>query len=453
MKNFSGTAFFAVVVIAIGGFAFYEYQKSEKEKEEKTTEQNLLRGLVAENVTEFNFTSDKQTYTLKKENDVWLMLSPVADTADEEVLLTHIRNVASINVEPMDIDNAAGLTQYGLDSPLATISMTVSTAKEPITLRFGRVRTYDDGYYIKKNEDANLYVGADSLSMYIDKSPQDFRSKKIQFPPGEILDFKIQSQNTKKSGQYSFAKQNGDWESLEKKKTRLAANVINNYVNDLIELKADAVAGEDQSKAELSRLGLIKPELKIALNIKPNDGPAATVEVKFSSPKNTIVYLAASENKPIYQITQARYEEFLKTLDDFRDKSFPFAFNHADATSFKIKNDLYKDELILNKSADKWVDAKVAEKIIKQDEVTSALGGLASLTAEEFLPTTTRAQFKNSYVFINAAGQEYFQIYFGKTQKTKGGTEAYLTKTSLSEELMLVDKAKVDEILNKAFND
>jgi hypothetical protein len=201
-------------------------------------------------------------------------------------------------------------------------------------------------------------------------------------------------------------------------------------------VKADSVVAEEQSQSELKRLGLAKPELKLTLNIKLSDGTNSSAELNFSSPKDSVVYLAASVNKPIYQITQARYEEFLKTLDDFRDKNFPFAFNRADATSVKIKK------------------ANAPEKTIQQEDMNSVIASLAALRAEEFLPATAKnPQFSNSYVFINSAGQEYFQVQFGKTQKTKGGVEAYLTKTNLSEELMLVDKSKVDEILNKAFND
>src|SRR5690606_11360287 len=125
------------------------------EEESKTVEGQLLGDLNADEVTEFTMKNDQGGYSLKKENSVWKITAPLVDDANGDAVLTQIRNVAVQKAELVDLSNEDGAQgaiewdKYGLTQPLAEI--TIRDGKGETRLTVGRERTYDQGFYVRKN--------------------------------------------------------------------------------------------------------------------------------------------------------------------------------------------------------------------------------------------------------------------------------------------------------------
>jgi hypothetical protein len=452
MKGFRGTLIFAVLVLAVGGYAYWEYQKSQKEEEEKVTRDHVLREVNVDSVTEIHFKSPTINYDLKKENGVWRMVAPVADAADADAVLGQIRNIATQTVEEMDTGSETiNWQQYGLTTPAGEFILKTDKGEE-YRLQLGQNRTYDNGFYIKKNDLSRLIVGGSGWESYLNKTANDFRSKKLVVPDGDLQTIIYKSTDKNKRGEMTLKKSDTGWQFPEQPKWRVSSNDVESWLDLLRNLTGDSlVAEKEASLKNLSQFGLDKPSLKVALKVLGADKKEQILNIAIGVTKNDEAFFLADQNIGIYKITKARYEELLKTQNDLRDRQYPFQFNTDTAEKLSVLSAAGQPIHTYVKKDGNWTNLSSPNIVVKQEELKSVLQGLKDLKADEFLPKSAITVKGQTYLVQDAAGAELLRLQYGATRKATAGHEAYVVKTNLSDggELMLVSKATLDALINK----
>lgn len=478
MKSFRGTFIFTLIVLAVGFFSLQEFKKSKTEQEEKITQDHLFRDLKVEDVTYWEHLSK---YALKRSESGWKLSSPVEDDADDEAVNSHFRSVFTQTVESLDI-NGANISvdesnkRYGFDSPLATFKFNTVNGEEHQVV-VGSVLTYDKGYYIKKNSveknnveknnSAVIWVGTSGWEPLVGKSYNDLRLKTIKFGEDDISRLQIKYKVEKNYADLIFKKNGAKWEYSSNKKMLIDSNAVEDFLRKIKNLRAETIVEDRADVAAIKRQNLDKANLTIVATLaasvpnpteeksteEKNKNQEKDIKVSFYLPKSGDSPYMSTSNTPIYRTTLANAKDFIKNIDDFRDKSFLFRFDQNLAKRLEVKNTNIGEVYLFEKLAPDWVLQNVtgakANKRGNQSELTSFLTELNGLKADRFYGSLKKFKSEGEIILQKDKNEILFSMLYGGLHKDADGRELYMVKTNLSDETVAVSKATLSPLISK----
>lgn len=461
MRGIKSTFIFALIVLAVGGLALYEYKKELKDEEQKFSQDHLYRDLSAERVQSFSYKSSDLNYELKK-TEHWEVIKPVTDRADDSVVTSTLRNLFTQNVEVVDAGGAeVNWSQYGLDQPLGVFSFQLSDGPEH-RLSVGRVRSYDQGFYLKKENEPHLYVAGRALESLINKAVNEYRSRSIIFPEGDVAQLRIRSRLPNRSVDLTLGKAGESWLYTKDKAIKIDNTSVRDFISALRSFKGDAILEDGRAPVILKKHGLSRPSLTIEAvfsqakeEVKKNESGSAemkTVELNFGFTDAPQAALMASLNKPLYAVSKTRAEDLAKDLLHFRNKNYLFKYDQNLAQSFKIRKSGQKTAQEFKMTGGLWGDASGAIQGVNQAEVQALLGGLTQLAAIDFVNAKAdEKSLENEVTVFDGKGETVFSLVFGKPKKTDKNGEVYTVKTNLAKEWVHVSRSSIDNLVNKEF--
>lgn len=160
-----------VLVACVGAYLLLQaYNKNNEESEEST--EIAVKEIDTDEITGFSYIYEGQTLAFTKEGEEWKCSSLDADIDEDSIsaLLGKLDQISA--AEKISPDEYGSLTEYGLDEPANTI--TITTAKTTETILIGSYNEMLSEYYMKVDGDENVYlvdsaipsafeVGADSF--------------------------------------------------------------------------------------------------------------------------------------------------------------------------------------------------------------------------------------------------------------------------------------------------
>lgn len=154
VKLVSAVVVLGVLCGAYEGVNFYVTSQEEKEAEEDDTSVELV-SLEADDVTAVSFTADQDNVEFDKKDDTWTEKSDADFPVNQDTVDSAVKGVASLTAD-QEISDVEDLSQYDLDSPQNTITLT--TADGDTTLEVG-MESSNNQYYVKKaDDDKNVYL-------------------------------------------------------------------------------------------------------------------------------------------------------------------------------------------------------------------------------------------------------------------------------------------------------
>lgn len=449
MKNFRGTIIFAAIVAAIGFLALKEFKKSEVEKEEKPTLDQIYRGFQPEELESFEYAS---RFELKQTDGKWQITSPVQDDADVDDVTNFIRSLLTQNIEALDLDGGAVGTdahkRYGLDMPQAQFNFKTKKGTNHKVV-IGSVQTYDKGYYIKKDEAAEIWVGSNGWDSIINKSYNDLRNKKINLNTADLTQLNLKHNVDKSSQNISLHLKEGVWQLDKNSQIKIDAKAVSDFFESIKNLKADTIAFDNVDAKALAQAKLDKPNLTISLVFSEG----VETKILFQIPKSGDASYTASANKAIYKISESKAREYLKDVQSFRDKAFLFNYTRDVAAQFELSRNSGVERLQFEKKNTDWALIKSTKSIegqqVIQTDVNAFLTEIKDLKAEEFLPTSRQFKTVGAVIIKDDKGQKIFELNYGGLYKTKDSKELYVVKTSLSQEPVAVMKSTIENLFSK----
>lgn len=157
------TAAVIVLVLAVAAyFGISMWNKSEADKEEAENASIQLMDLTEDDIAAFSYQYNGETITFVKEDGTWYLDSdrefPVKQSSIEGKLSSVASTTASREIEISE-DN---LSDYGLDEPVNTITVTDSEGNKTI-LEIGDQNGTSSEYYCRLNESNKVYMISSSL--------------------------------------------------------------------------------------------------------------------------------------------------------------------------------------------------------------------------------------------------------------------------------------------------
>lgn len=173
----------AVLVVLSGayvGVKTYVAKQEEKENAEEEEEKTQVFSISSEDVQSIKFVIDKKEVTFEKNNDEWVKSDERDFPVDQDKLIEAIESLNNVEADRV-LDNVTDTTEYGLDDPTNTITITDKDGKETV-LHVGMENASTSQYYVENGEDeSKIYVVADSVFQPFMKTLYDY-AKAGTFP-------------------------------------------------------------------------------------------------------------------------------------------------------------------------------------------------------------------------------------------------------------------------------
>ena len=180
MNLITAVAVLVVLSSAYVGVKTYVAKQEEKENAEEEEEKTQVFSISSEDVQSIKFVIDKKEVTFEKNNDEWVKSDERDFPVDQDKLIEAIGSLNNVEADRV-LDNVTDTTEYGLDDPTNTITITDKDGKETV-LHVGMENASTSQYYVENGEDeSKIYVVADSVFQPFMKTLYDY-AKAGTFP-------------------------------------------------------------------------------------------------------------------------------------------------------------------------------------------------------------------------------------------------------------------------------
>ena len=301
----------AVLVVLSGayvGVKTYVAKQEEKENAEEEEEKTQVFSISSEDVQSIKFVIDKKEVTFEKNNDEWVKSDEKDFPVDQDKLIEAIGSLNNVEADRV-LDNVTDTTEYGLDDPTNTITITDKDGKETV-LHVGMENASTSQYYVENGEDeSKIYVVADSVFQPFMKTLYDY-AKAGTFP---VIDSSTVSNVTvdENDDSYTLTKDDntGLWNIQDKDGAEKADSA---KVSSLTSSIASIAYGSfvNYNCKDLSEYGLDKPYGTITIDYQEE------VEEKSDSSEDGD---ASEENSTDEQDTTEDKKD-ISTMDSTEDK-------------------------------------------------------------------------------------------------------------------------------------
>lgn len=412
---------FAIAVIAVVGFAIYDYKSTQKQEKQKQ-EQSFLLEQKPEQVEKIKIQSKTESIELERTKDGWQLVAPVKELADQKAAQDFLDGIAGEKSTEVAIeDQEINLSDFGLDSPLGTITLT-SNSGESTAFTVGTRKNFEGDAFVRKNQESKIRVASSTWFPKFEKRAFDFRDKRLmKFPPAAIESVQIQRNGEK----FQLVKKENDWIIQGKPDWKLDQNKVRELLTKLSQTEAlEYIAEGDAKPAELQKWGLQSPRLKMTVQLKDQK----TWQASFAAGSDKVHRAHTSVPNQVMKISPTDSDQFFSmTADSFRDRAEPFRFDKSRVKEIELH--LSGNSRVLKAEEDK------AQQILK---------ALRDLKVTDFKEAPQG--FWSHSIVLKGDGEDIFSLNWGRMQKGKVNgvsTNVFPAQTSAFAKTFLLSESEI----------
>ncbi|HEY1271138.1 MAG TPA: DUF4340 domain-containing protein [Terriglobales bacterium] len=276
-------------------FTIASYAKSSFDKGVNDLRDKRLLTVTADNLTRLEISTKKQQIEFGRNKDQWQIVKPTPARADATQVDELVRALTDARMDASESDNAKkNAAAFASATPAGTAKVTDQSGTQEL-----QVRKSKDGYLAKSSMVEGVYKVPSTLGQALDKTPDDFRNKKL-FDFGFTDPNKIEIHDGMKA--YFLTRSGDDWWSGDSKKMDPAG--VQSLVDKL----------RDLSAAKFVDTGFTSPALD--LTVTSNDNKRVE-KVQISRTGDR--YIARRESEPaLYELDARGVDELRKTAEEMK---------------------------------------------------------------------------------------------------------------------------------------
>lgn len=404
MRSFKSTYIFLILVVAVAAFAVYDYQQQKQNELSAQNNKKLFPQIELKNVHRLQL-NGPQKFVIEKKDGRWNLLAPVEDLADQEAVNSYLSRIFEQEVVRLPSEELKDMDQYGFQTPFASIEFMTSEASHVITV--GTQRSFNDGYYLRRDAEKDLYVGSSGWTELVLKLPDELRNKFLFLNSNELSNIKVQSEK----GLLELTNQKDLWFIEGQPEFPLSQEEVEDYLLQIKTLRAESITQQNppNRKADLIIKAQRKDESQWAIQIwKTSDTEA----------------LAKVESWPsTYKLSRSKVS-FLDRADyELKDKQAPFKFRRDDVASFKYNNAAVETDNV---------------------RTNSLIGAVKNLRVQTYRPKSKK-DFKHKLELFDKTGGTLFKMEWSEPFEIQG-SQVVIAKTALHESAFTVAAQLVNEL-------
>lgn len=388
--NFKTTLIIIVLLIGIGGAYYLFFQESPDDA--STDEKPMIHqvyGVTRDTVQQVEISfADTAYQNLKFKKDGtgnWQLTKPIQVDADSEKVNQVLDDILNKRIkQTLEVPE---LTQYGLEAPSITLSLSTNGGAPAATFLIGK-KTINFSVYAKEKSEARVFLIESSALDDLTKSATDLRDRSMIKFDTETVSV-IQLQQNDSGSVIHCEKRDNTWHVVHPVEAKADAQEIETLLSELRILKVstfEADGADANVSAQLEKYGLDTPRIQARITDTSNTytlhiGSAGTVD---TGTQGQVYVKASLHQDAIYTVSEDVYNLLNKSVFDLRDKRV-IDFERTDTIRFEIKHG--KETTIGTRNFDDTWELQTPTGKIKADAdaVSDLLFGVDSLEAAAFV--------------------------------------------------------------------
>jgi hypothetical protein len=185
------TAALALLLVLLGGF-FYVYEiRMGPAREEAAARKGRVFSADTKDVTAVELKRADETVRLQREGETWSLLEPVKARGSRTGVDELLANVMTAKIDREIDPNPKSLADFGLDKPVADITLTLKDGKT-LGLQLGAKNPTGVWVYARERDKPAVFVVGESVLRDATKPVADFRDRTIlAFDAKDVTGFEI----------------------------------------------------------------------------------------------------------------------------------------------------------------------------------------------------------------------------------------------------------------------
>jgi hypothetical protein len=277
-------------------FTVPSYSKTSLDKSVNDLRDKRLLTVDSEKISKVELVAKQQTIEFGRNKDSWQIVEPKPARADGFQVDDLVRTLTDARMDLSASDDPKKIAAaFASATPVATAKVTDASGTQEL-----QVRKNKDDYYAKSSVVEGVFKVPSNLGTGLDKSLEDFRSKKL-FDFGYSDPDKIEIHDGPKS--YFFTRNGADWWNGSGKKMDVSG--VGSLLAKLRDLSADKFPDSGLTTSQ------------ITMTVASNDGKRVERVVISKSGESCV---AKRENEPsLYQLDAKAVEEVEKAAEELKE--------------------------------------------------------------------------------------------------------------------------------------
>jgi len=258
-------------------------------------------------------TTPAQECEIDLKDGKWTLQKPLVARAFEVDVLSLLNKILSQRVVDFVTDDASNLSQYGLTSPSATLSLSIKPDEDQVLQIGGPVPNKPDQVYAQRLKSSSVFTLTKSNLDDLLKTVPNVRDRHIiPLDPSKPTELTF-SFGDKKG---DVRKDGGLWNTIGDSEGRADVGKITDIFARLSQLETTPVLKD--SVTDLKPFGLDKPQGKITVQ-SPEFKPESTVTLFIGKAENKLLYVRNSTESFIYTVPDNSFDFLPANNRELRD--------------------------------------------------------------------------------------------------------------------------------------
>jgi len=306
-------------------------------------DKGLLR-FKGEEVRGIKFHSDGKSFALNKQDERWEIVDGKRTKADGDEINRFLRLVRKFKVKKFLHENPDALAPYGLDTPLARLTLETGKEGGSLTLLVGN-ELENQGYYGKVKSADNVVLFGFQLVRTLSKKPVDFM-------PKTLLEFRQEnvSQIHLKTGDEKILlarNEKGGWKIIKPIQADADLSTVNSLLFDLKAARVKEFISTSKNKPELFGLD----SLKKVLTVDFKDETSWALELGHQTRDGENYFGRRAGEASIFTLSSDTTGNLFRSLHDLKNKKL---LNFKKDAVQKISLEYPDKTFVLEKSDENW---------------------------------------------------------------------------------------------------
>ncbi|HEB71714.1 MAG TPA: DUF4340 domain-containing protein [Nitrospirae bacterium] len=388
MNYFKTTFWWIIVLAAVGGYSYLDYEKTRVEEIQKD-EATRLFPFYPKDILSIILNKGDRVIELERWEEGWRMVAPIKVKAESKAVekflgyITDSRNDADYIMDPDP--SPQRLVEFGLADPEVSVTLKVGKQLNEYTLQFGaRAPTKGVAFARLKGEKA-VYRVLSYMRAEADKDVYYFRDKSVlRLNPLMIDQLVI---NRKEGSIRVKLPQDGKWE-IEKP---IKARADHNKVFEILGMFANAQVKNfiSENKNNLKAYGLDKPDIELMLWQSGDSEPTLKIEVGARNPEKRGYFVSMSDRDNVFLLEEDLISAIPRGANDLRSRDLLF-FESDKLRRIEIRRPNRSVALVRDKDKE-WRKNNVDGEKVDFNLVKEMLSGVLELKISDFITDSPKS--------------------------------------------------------------
>lgn len=360
--SFKKTLIFLVILLLLGGYYYIvEVRMAEKKQTAEEAGKRLFQ-FSEDAIEQITLTRTDEAITLHKQEDVWTLLVPVADSVDEPTVNSMLSGLADAERAQTITEKSSNDEEFGLDAPELIVTVTVreEEQEQEYTLSLGSKTPTSSDYYARVGETPAVITVSSSLKTNLDKTLYDVRDKTIlDLIPEQVkhAEFSITQAETGLSETIRLSQTNETWEITSPKVFKADTTKMNTLLSSMTAAKIAEFV--EETPQDLAQYGLDQPGRRLSLVVGDDDTQKILLLGR-QDDENNGVYAKHAVAENVFLVPAHLLENFPNSVNDLRDRAL-LSYNNEDVQQIELVSADERLVLELQQPAEEGEEAEAVE--------------------------------------------------------------------------------------------